>query len=99
METLDNQIDFNMLKINNKAIGDDFDYEFTQYREVVPRNDRFDPVTKFSYSVNKWGDLAALALRESSKLDIYYNCARISSIDNPPDTIYAIESTFDELFL
>ena len=99
METLDNQIDFNILKILNKPPSDDFDYEFVQFREVVPRNDRFDPVTKFIAVFDKWDDLFAVALRESSKLDIYFNGSRVSSITEPTDTIYGVELTFDELFI
>eukprot|EP00347_Sterkiella_histriomuscorum_P017370 403349643 len=99
METLDNQIDFNMLKLLQKPPSEDFEYEFVQFREVVPRNDRFDPVVKFIASFDKWDDLFAVALRESSKLDIYYNGSRVSSINDPSDTIYAVECTFDEIFI
>ena len=98
LETLDNQIDFNVLTLLNKAVGEDFEYEFTQYREVVPRNDRFDPVSKFLYSVNKWGYMTAITLRESGKADIYYNGSKISSINEASDTIHNIELTFDELY-
>lgn len=79
LETLDNQIDFNLLDITKKPPGDDFDYHFNQFREVVPRNDRFDPVTRFAYAFDHWGDLFAIASRESSKIDFYYNGQRISS--------------------
>lgn len=99
METLDNQIDFNILKILRKSPGDEFEYEFVQFREVVPRNDRFDPITKFCASFDKWEDLFAVALRESSKLDIYYNGSRVSSINDPSDTIYGVECTFDEIMI
>jgi len=63
-----------------KPPGEDFTYEFNQFREVVPRNDRFDPISKFSYSFDKWDDLFAVTLRESSKVDFYYNGQRVSSI-------------------
>jgi hypothetical protein len=63
LETLDNQIDFNTLEILNKPPGDDFDYSFKQYREVVPRNDRFDPVTKFVAVIGDWNDIFAVSLR------------------------------------
>jgi hypothetical protein len=63
LETLDNQIDFNILDIIKKPPGDDFDYQFKQFREVVPRNERFDPITKFVATFDKWNDLFAVALR------------------------------------
>jgi hypothetical protein len=81
METLDNQIDFNTLELLKKPPGEDFEYSFKQFREVVPRNDRFDPVTRFSCVIDKWNDLFAVALRgESSKVDFYFNGQRVSSI-------------------
>ncbi len=80
LETLDNQIDFNILDLINKPPGDDFEYQFKQFREVVPRNDRFDPVTKFINVFDKWNDEFSVALRESSKVDFYYNGTRVSSI-------------------
>jgi hypothetical protein len=80
LETLDNQIDFNILEILQRPPGEDFDYSFKQFREVVPRNDRFDPITKFVSVFDKWNDLFAVALRESSKVDFYYNGQRVSSI-------------------
>lgn len=80
LETLDNQIDFNVLELTQKPPGEDFDYQFKQFREVVPRNDRFDPVTKFVSVFDKWNDLFSIALRESSKVDFYYNGTRVSSI-------------------
>jgi hypothetical protein len=81
METLDNQIDFNTLDILNKPPGDDFSYEFKQFREVVPRNDRFDPVKQFVAVCDKWNDIFAVALRSSSKVDFYYNGQRVSSFN------------------
>jgi hypothetical protein len=39
----------------------------------VPRNDRFDPVTKFVAVFDEFYDSFAVALRESSKVDFYYN--------------------------
>ena len=45
LETVDNQIDFNQLYILNKPGGDeDFSFQFKQYREVVPRETKFDEV-------------------------------------------------------
>jgi DNA polymerase II small subunit/DNA polymerase delta subunit B len=87
------------LKILRKPPGDEFEYEFTQFREVVPRNDRFDPVTKFAFVIDKWEDMFAVALRESSKVDIYFNGARVSSITDPIDTVYGVDVTFDEMFI
>lgn len=80
LETLDNQIDFNTLDILKMPPKEELEYEFKQYREVVPRNDRFDPVTRFVSVFDKWGDLFAICLRESSKTDFYYNGQRVSSI-------------------
>ena len=109
LETLDNQIDFNILDIIQKPPGDDFDYQFKQFREVVPRNDRFDPVTKFVSAFDKWNDLFAVALRESSKVDFYFNGQRVSSFNgklhsltvnlDPADTINGIDITFDETYI
>jgi hypothetical protein len=99
LETLDNQIDFNLLKILRKPPGDEFEYEFVQFREVVPRNDRFDPVTKFLCVFDKWEDMFAIALRESSKVDIYFNGSRVSSFTDAADTVYGVDLTFDEMYI
>jgi hypothetical protein len=88
-----------MLDIIKKPPGDDFDYQFKQFREVVPRNNSFDPVTKFVYAFDHWGDLFAVASRESSKVDFYYNGQRISSYNDPSDTVNGIDITFDETYI
>lgn len=79
LETLDNQIDFNTLEIDNRPPGDDFSYRFVQLREVVSRDDKFDPVTKISIAADKYNDFFAVTLRKSSKVDFYYNGKRVSS--------------------
>lgn len=99
LETLDNQIDFNILDLINKPPGDDFEYQFKQFREVVPRNDRFDPVTKFINVFDKWNDEFSVALRESSKVDFYYNGTRVSSITDPVETIHGVDISFDETYV
>ena len=51
METLDNQIDFNILEILRRP-PQEFDYSFKQMREVVSRTDKLDPIQKFSYAID-----------------------------------------------
>ena len=63
METLDNQIDFNILDIIKRPPGSDFEYQFKQYREVVARKDNLDPIKQFSYSFDIEGNLYAVSLR------------------------------------
>lgn len=98
MESLDNQIDFNTLRINEKPPGE-LSYEFIQFREVVPRNDRFDPVKQFVSVFDKWNDMFSVALRESSKVDFYFNGARSSSFTDPQETVGGVDVSFDETYV
>lgn len=80
-ETNDNQIDFSSLIVKNVG-KQDFTFQFNQYREVVPRDARLDPITKFSYVINEDNVFYGLALRSSGHVDIYWN---MTLIDTTPD--------------
>lgn len=81
LETDDNQIDFNQLFIDQKPPSSDFSYTFKQFREVVPRKSKFDPITKFSCVLNEDEYSYAVTLRQSGKVDLYYNMQRVSTYE------------------
>lgn len=81
LENDDNLIDFNTLHILKKPPGDDFDYCFKQFREVVPRSCKFDPVTKLALVFDDSEYSYAVTLRQSNKVDFYFNLQFVSSFD------------------
>ncbi len=82
LETVDNQIDFNQLFVINRPGGDEeFSYEFKQFREVVPRETKYDEVQKLRVSFTKLFQGYAVALRKSGSADFYFTMARVASYE------------------
>jgi hypothetical protein len=73
LETVDNLVDFNSLHINKKPPGDDFDYEFKQFIEVVQRKCNIDPIQKLSVVFDTQEYSYAVAMRQSGHIDFYFN--------------------------
>lgn len=55
IETADNQIDINRLFLKEKPQNGKVEYVFKQFKEMQPRNDKFDPIVEFKYSVRLGG--------------------------------------------
>jgi hypothetical protein len=86
LETTDNQIDFNVLRIEGQ--GANFSFAFQQCSDVVPRDVKLDPVVDL-HSI--WDDKEthfAITLRKSGAFDIYWNYTLIdSSIEGRADRV------------
>ncbi len=72
VETDDNQIDFTRLYFWSRDIKNS-DLEFYQYREIVPRDIKGDPVIKFVQIIDNNEYQFGVALRKSKKVDFYWN--------------------------
>ena len=78
IELEDNQIDFTRLYFWSRDIKEP-DLQFYQYREVVPRETRNDPIVKFAQVIDNEEFQYGIALRKSGLADFYWNCTLISS--------------------
>jgi hypothetical protein len=89
LETVDNQIDFNRLHVENSLEGDHF-FEFRQVREVVFRDTvKLDEIKKFSICFTEKPDGTiesfAIALRRSGSCDFYYCLAKVATYERERD--------------
>ena len=68
-ETLDNQLDFNVLTVSDYPGADPesdyLNYEFKQLRPLKPRDVRDDPIVKFATAFTSAGPNHSAALRKS----------------------------------
>eukprot|EP00347_Sterkiella_histriomuscorum_P010355 403376619 len=97
IETDDNQFDFNRLyfwdrDFNNPSL------EFYQYREVVPRELRKDPIKKFTQIIKANEFQFGVAIRQSGQADFYWNFSLVSS-SNEKELFDDCTSNFDFLYL
>ena len=53
-----------------------------QTREIVPRDIKFDPITKFSFIINSENILFGITLRRSGHFDIYWNMTLVDHPEN-----------------
>ena len=80
METLDNQLDFSSLHLENIANSKDFNFTFIQKREVVQRDCICDDIVKIVHIIDINNKHYGIALRNSGAFDIYWN---MSVVDSP----------------
>lgn len=59
----------------------EFSYEFKQFREIVPRDTKYDDVRKLRVSFTANGAGYAVALRKSGNADFYFTMARVASYE------------------
>lgn len=86
LETVDNQIDFNLIHLKTQPGVENelFGFEFHQMREVVGRDTKLDDVTKLQicFSLNQGNiESFAIALRKSGNCDFYYQLAKVASYE------------------
>jgi len=89
-ETVDNQIDFNHLKVKGVTGPESkdrrkFNYKLKQVREVVPRSDKFDPIVQLKMAFNEHNQGFTVTLRKSGKVDFYYQMSRIATYETKPN--------------
>ena len=88
LETPDNQIDFNFIELKPNAninSGSKYTFQFTQYREVIPRLKKgyvgkIDPIVKFDAVFVNQGKkcvMAAVTKLQSGSIDLYWAGSKV----------------------
>jgi hypothetical protein len=95
IETDDNQIDYARLYNWNRGVKD-AEHNFYQFREVVPRDIRNDPIKAYTHVIKANEYLFSAALRESGYVDFYWNSTLISTSDSRFDDV---NSNYNYIFL
>ena len=81
VETEDNQIDFTRLYFWNRNFAAN-NIQFYQYTTVTYRDVKLDPIKKFDFFYTGSTFLFGLSLRQSGKVDIYWNHKRVSTSED-----------------
>ncbi len=95
LESRDNQLDFNSLHLKSPPGARDFGFTFKQYREVVPRNIKYDPIIKFECVFDDSQFNYAIVLRKSRAVDLYWNMQRV---DASSANVEDIGISFDTMY-
>lgn len=72
------------------------DFSFIQYTEVVHRDVKLDPIVKYRQVIKDTQFLFGIALRDSGKVDFYWNSTRVSTSE---ETFADIDINFEAIYL
>lgn len=97
IETDDNQFDYNRLYFWDRNFEKP-SFEFYQYREVVPRETRNDPIKSFTFVIKPDEFQFGVAIRESGIADFYWNYSLVNS-SGEDELFDDCRSNFESLFL
>lgn len=95
IETEDNQIDYARMYFWTRDIKT-ADFSFIQYTEVVHRDVRLDPIVKYKQIIKDSQFLFGVGLRDSGKVDFYWNSKRVSTSEETFTDIYI---NFEAIYL
>lgn len=106
LETADNQIDLNQLFVLQPPGSETFDYQFRQFRPIVPRKSAggvagFDPITKYQLVFNEDQRAVSVAMRKSGRVDFYYDglLCMSQNVEREYECFaHDVEVSFDETF-
>lgn len=80
----ENRISLNQLLIDYRNLppySEQFKYQFVEWKEYIKPTvlGEDDPIKEFQFTINKKGEQAAVAIRQSGHADIYSNGAYLNS--------------------